>query len=93
MQNQPLTIGQGYGGDLPRAGEGQEYALTTLAQCAMIVCAMERVNVQFDEETFERIRLVAFRFRKSIAEIIRRCVQSSLEQVERDLTSEKKRRG
>ena len=76
---------------MPDRWESQEYALTTLAQCAMMRCAMERVNVQFDEETFERIRLVAFKFRKSIAEVIRRCVQSSLEQVEKDLTSEKTR--
>jgi hypothetical protein len=50
---------------------------------------MERVNVQFDEATFERIRLVAFKARVSIAEVIRRCVGASLDQVEKHLENEK----
>ena len=58
----------------------------------MIQGAMERVNVQFDEEMFERIRLVAFKTRKSIAEIIRRCVQRSLDETEKDLMGELKER-
>jgi hypothetical protein len=53
---------------------------------------MDRVNVQFDAETFEQIRLVAFKARKSIAEVIRRCVQVSLDQVEKNLMSEKEKK-
>jgi len=64
--------------------------LTVMAHCAMIQSVMERVNVQLDEAVFERIRLVAFQARISIAEVIRRCVQISLDQVEKDLTAAKK---
>jgi hypothetical protein len=63
----------------------------TVAQCA-IIQTMDRVNVQFDAETFEQIRLVAFKARKSIAEVIRRCVQVSLDQVEKNLMSEKEKK-
>ncbi len=56
----------------------------------MIQSVMERVNVQLDEAIFDRIRLVAFQARTSIAEVIRRCIQTSLAQVEKDLTAEKK---
>ncbi len=47
------------------------------------------MNVQFDEATFERIRLAAFKARVSIAEVIRRCVETSLDKVEKDLENEK----
>lgn len=46
---------------------------------------MQRLNLQLDGSLYERIRLLAFRSRKSIAEIIRRCIDASLEQVEKDL--------
>jgi hypothetical protein len=62
-----------------------------MAQCA-IIQAVDRVNVQFDVETFEQIRLVAFKARKSIAEVIRQCVQVSLDQVEKNLISEKEKK-
>jgi hypothetical protein len=46
---------------------------------------MQRLNLQLDEQLYERIRLLAFKSRTSIAEIIRRCIDRSLEQVEKDL--------
>jgi predicted DNA-binding protein len=47
------------------------------------------MNLQLDEQVYERIRLLAFKSRKSIAEIVRRCVETSLDNVEKDLENEK----
>jgi hypothetical protein len=50
---------------------------------------VQRLNLQLDEQLYERIRLLAFKSRKSIAEVIRRCVETSLDKVEKDLENEK----
>lgn len=39
---------------------------------------MVRTQIQLDEETFERVRGIAFRERISISEVIRRCVRQAL---------------
>jgi len=49
-----------------------------------------RVAVQMDDETYERIRILAFQCRTTIPEIIRRCVDGHLDTIELAVVSEAK---
>jgi hypothetical protein len=49
----------------------------------------ERIMIQLDPETVARIRIFAGQTRTSVAEVIRRCVDESLDRVEVKISKEK----
>ena len=50
----------------------------------------KRILIQFSNGTYEDIRRLAFEYRTSFAEIVRRCVAVGFEQVKKDLKREER---
>ena len=54
---------------------------------------MKRLNIQLDDETDDRLRILAFQTQTPAADVIRRCIAAALDNVELAVVREAKQAG